>query len=88
MTFDLKLAAVYYGLALMVLAMIGLLTGMRFIINRTFASSGHAFYVMANKTEPQCATCPFSKRCPYSNGTKCRFSKKSGGKNASVAFRF
>lgn len=75
MSLDLKLAAIYYTLALAALAVIGLLAGMRFIINHAFAVSGHASYVMATKEEPMCATCPFRKRCPYSNGATCKFSR-------------
>lgn len=80
MTLDLKLAAVYYGLAASVFILLVLLIGMRFIINHTFASSGHAFYVMATKQEPRCESCPFNNRCPYSNGTVCKFTKTGGGK--------
>jgi hypothetical protein len=76
MTLDLKLAFMYYGLALALLVMVALLAGMRFIINHAFASSGHAFYVIATQQEPECVTCPFNKRCPYSNGTSCRFAKQ------------
>lgn len=79
MSFDLKLAAIYFALAIGILALIGLLAGMRFIINHAFASSGHAFYVIATQREPECATCPFNKRCPYAGGVLCRFAIKKGG---------
>ena len=75
MTLDLKLAAIYFALAVSILLMLVLLAGMRFIINHAFASSGHNFYVLAHRSEPTCATCPFNRRCPYSSGTKCKFSK-------------
>jgi len=75
MSLDLKLATIYYALAGAVLVVLLLLIGMRFIINHTFASSGYKFYVMATHEQPQCETCPFNKRCPYSNGEVCRFTK-------------
>jgi hypothetical protein len=75
MTLDLKLAAAYYASAAAILALILLLAMMRLIINHTFAASGHAFYVISKGVEPRCATCPFRKRCPYSNGQSCMFSQ-------------
>jgi hypothetical protein len=75
MTLDLKLAAIYFALAGLVLLLLLLLAGMRYIINHAFASSGHAFYIIATRQEPTCETCPFNKRCPYSDGAVCKFAK-------------
>lgn len=79
MSFDFKLGMIYYGLALMILLVIGCAAMIRFIINHAFAASGHDFYVLATEKQPKCATCPFSARCPYSNGVTCHFAIKKGG---------
>lgn len=73
MSTDLRLAWVYFAIIVMILLLFGVAWVMRRIINHAFASSGHDLYVKAAGKEPQCITCPFNKRCPYSDGTVCRF---------------
>ena len=75
MSFDLKLGYVYLGLSGLTVFMLLALWAMRRIINHAFAKSGHTFYVQSVGIEPHCATCPFNKRCPYSDGKTCKFAK-------------
>lgn len=76
MTLDLKLSAIFFSLAVAVIAIMLLMAGIRLVINRSFASSGHAFYVSTYKKEPMCPTCPFKTRCPYANGVFCKFTNQ------------
>jgi hypothetical protein len=77
MSFDIALAWVFFALSAMVAFLEGAKAFMRFVIDRAFASSQHTFYVVATGHQPRCADCPMNKRCPYSNGVVCHFSKAS-----------
>jgi len=75
MSLDLKFAAVYFGLVILLVFMLVALWLMRRIINRAFASSGHDFYALATGHEPKCPSCPFRGRCPYSGTVACKFTQ-------------
>jgi len=75
MSFDLKLAWVYFGMALQVLFLLGAGWLIRWIIDAAIAHSGYRFYRSVYNEDPKCPTCPFRGRCPYANGKLCRFIK-------------
>lgn len=88
MSLDLKFAAIYYALSVALLVVIVLAAFIRLIINHAFAVSGHKFYLAATGKDPECATCPFNKRCPYSNGVTCKFIRREEVKDAKENCRF
>ena len=76
MSLDSKFAAIYYGLAIMTMFLLCAMWVIRRIVGRGFAAEGHDFYVAAYGHEPVCASCPFSRHCPYKNRDEvCKFTK-------------
>ncbi len=75
MTIDLKLACVLFSISFVLLVWAGILM-CRPLVFREAARGLHDFHVIAVGTEPQCATCPFNRHCPYSKGVACHFAQK------------
>jgi hypothetical protein len=70
---EMKLAFVCFGAASILLLWAFIQTVLRWAVFHVAAKATHAFYVSATGIDPQCATCPFNLKCPYSNGIVCRF---------------
>ncbi len=73
MTLDTKFAAIAFALAGLVLFWLVVITVIRWAVFHIAARATHSFFVSASGEEPQCATCPFNRKCPYSNGIICHF---------------
>ena len=76
MSLDLKLATIFFGLAVMFLVITAGASLIRSTIDKAIASSGHAFYLRVTGHEPKCPTCPFKKHCPYYGIGRCAFAPK------------
>jgi hypothetical protein len=78
MSLDAKLASILFGLAFLFCVWAAVLCA-RPLIFRIAAKATHDFYVTAKGAEPRCATCPFNRHCPYSDGVTCHFAPKASG---------
>ena len=73
MTLDDKFAAICFSIAGLVLLWIFIITALRWLIFHIAARAVHDFHVLATGSPPKCGTCPFNRKCMYSNGIVCHF---------------
>ncbi len=73
MSWDMKLAWIYYALALEALLVGVALIAMHWIIAHASALALYRMYALSTNEPPRCPTCPFRGRCPYAGGKLCAF---------------